>query len=185
MGSSVARRSVVALVAAVSLISVAIIGSAGAVPSAAKAVLKDASGATIGNVRLTPAPDGKVLVAVSVGGLAPGFHGFHIHTIGTCTAPDFTSAGGHFNPAGAVHAGHAGDQPVLLVNADGTAVAKFVTDRYAIGDLFDADGSALVVHAAADNYANIPTRLSATGADATTLATGDAGSRVACGLIQA
>jgi Cu-Zn family superoxide dismutase len=71
----------------------------------------------------------------------------------------------------------------LLVNADGTGTATFVTDRYAIVDLFDADGSAFIVHALADNYANIPTRYAPSGPDATTLGTGDAGGRLACGVI--
>lgn len=165
-----------------------------------KATLRDASGAIIGKVRLQE-EGGKISVRAVVSGLAPGFHGFHIHTVGTCdptipagqTSP-FTSAGGHLNlVSGATHGMHTGDQPVLLVNADGTAFARFQSDRYTIADLFDADGSAFIVHAGSDNYANIPTRyLSSTpivlgqaGPDAATLATGDAGSRVACGVIMA
>jgi superoxide dismutase, Cu-Zn family len=79
--------------------------------------------------------------------------------------------------------------PSLLVNEDGTAQLQFATDRFSISDLFDADGSALVVHADRDNYANIPDRYiqEATGIpgpDADTLATGDSGERVACGIIE-
>jgi Cu-Zn family superoxide dismutase len=65
-------------------------------------------------------------------------------------------------------------------------VARFETDRYTVDQLFDADGSAFIVHAAADNYANIPTQYSAVGVlgpDAATLATGDAGGGTACGVI--
>jgi Cu-Zn family superoxide dismutase len=153
----------------------------------AKAMLRDVSGTVLGVVHLSAEADGKILVRVSASGLAAGFHGFHIHTVGICDATGgFVSAGGHFNPDGATHPTHAGDQPVLLVNADGTAVARFETDRYTVDQLFDADGSAFIVHAAADNYANIPTRYSAAGVpgpDATTLATGDAGGRSACGVI--
>jgi Cu-Zn family superoxide dismutase len=72
------------------------------------------------------------------------------------------------------------------VNGDGTAELRFASDRYTIDDLFDADGSAFIVHSGADNYANIPTRYSAAGIpgpDAATLATGDAGARSACGVI--
>ena len=105
-----------------------------------------------------------------------------MHAIGTCTPPAFTSAGGHFNPADRGHPNHAGDMPILLVNGDGTGTARFKTDRFAIADLFDPGGSALIVHASPDNYANIPDRYDP-DPDATTLATGDAGGRVACGMI--
>jgi Cu-Zn family superoxide dismutase len=71
--------------------------------------------------------------------------------------------------------------PVLLVNEDGTGEARFVSDRYSLADVV---GRALIVHAGPDNYANIPTRYAATGPDATTLATGDAGGRAACGVIR-
>jgi Cu-Zn family superoxide dismutase len=79
--------------------------------------------------------------------------------------------------------------PVLLVNADGTGEARFKTDRYDVADLFDADGSALIIHANPDNYANIPARYLAppatiTAVDAATLGTGDAGGRIACGVVE-
>ncbi len=147
--------------------------------SAAKAVLHDVSGNPVGVVKLTENA-GAVRVRVEVQGLPAGFHGFHVHTIGECTPP-FTSALGHFNPGGAGHPGHAADMPVLLVNADGTGEARFVSDRYALADVL---GRALIVHANPDNYANIPTRYAAGGPDATTLATGDAGGRIACGVIE-
>jgi Cu-Zn family superoxide dismutase len=145
---------------------------------AAKAILRDAGGNRVGVVKLNESGRG-VRVRVEVQGLSPGFHGFHVHTIGECIAP-FTSAMGHFNPTGAGHPAHAADMPVLLVNADGTGEATFVSDRYRVADVL---GRALIVHAGADNYANIPTRYVAVP-DATTLATGDAGARTACGLIQ-
>ncbi len=159
----------------------------------ARATLRDASGAVVGRVWLQEA-DGKINVRAVVSGFAPGFHGFHVHAVGTCdpavppgqTSP-FTSAGGHLNPSGTTHGAHAGDQPLLLVNSDGTAMGRFASDRYTVASLFDADGSAFIVHAAPDNYANIPGRYAAAGVvgpDAATLATGDAGGRVACGKIQ-
>ena len=167
--------------------TIAVTVSAGAGGREAKAVLRDATGIVVGVVHLSTEADEKVLVRVSASGLAAGFHGFHIHTVGICgAAGGFVSASGHFNPGGATHPTHAGDQPVLLVNADGTALARFATDRYTVDQLFDADGSAFIVHAAADNYANIPTRYSAAGVpgpDAATLSTGDAGGRTACGVI--
>jgi Cu-Zn family superoxide dismutase len=87
------------------------------------------------------------------------------------------------------HGQHAGDFPPLLVTSDGTAHATFRTDRFALADLFDSDGSALIVHANADNLANIPTRYHShtedkLGPDSATLATGDAGDRTACGVVR-
>ena len=149
--------------------------------SNARATVRDAAGNFVANVNLFQAGD-RVVVTVSASTLPAGFHGFHIHTVGACVAP-FTTAGGHFDPAAGNHANHAGDLPVLLVNANGTAEAATTTDRFRLNDLFDADGSAIIVHASPDNYANIPTRY-APAPDATTLATGDAGARIGCGVIR-
>lgn len=164
-------------------------------PGAAHAAVTDADGAAVGSVTWTQDAS-TVTVEIAVRGLAPGFHGFHVHAVGECVAP-FTSAGPHLNPAGASHPDHAADQPVLLVNADGTGSATFVTDRYAVADI---SGAAVIVHANPDNYANIPDRylapgpsaspaasappIMAAGPDAATLATGDAGPRIACGVIE-
>jgi Cu-Zn family superoxide dismutase len=134
---------------------------------------------------------GRVVVSGWAGGLTPGFHGFHVHAIGVCdpAAPlgAFTTAGGHYVGAlPANHGAHAGDMPSLLVTASGDAWATFMTDRFTLDELRDTDGSAVMVHAGPDNFANIPTRYSAAGVagpDATTLTTGDAGARVACGVI--
>lgn len=145
---------------------------------AAKAVLRDTNGVRVGVVMLTDSRGG-IRVRADVSGLAAGFHGFHVHAVGECIPP-FTSALGHFNPGGGNHAAHAGDMPVLLVNEDGTAEARFVSDRYRVADVI---GRAIIVHVGPDNYANIPTRYAAGGPDSTTLATGDAGGRTACGVI--
>jgi Cu-Zn family superoxide dismutase len=128
---------------------------------------------------------GTVSVRVDVRGMEPGFH---IHTTGLCEAP-FTSAGGHFDPGGDDHGDHAGDLPTLLVNDDGKGRLAFATDRFSLAELSDEDGSALIVHAGRDNYANIPERYHSHetdtfGPDEATLATGDAGDRAACGLIE-
>jgi Cu-Zn family superoxide dismutase len=154
--------------------------------SVATATLRDANGAVVGRVALAPAGE-TVLVAVRANGLPAGFHGFHIHAVGLCEPP-FTTAGGHHNPAGGNHGDHAGDLPVLLVQSSGGASAAVQTDRFTIDSLFDTDGSAVIVHAAADNYANVPSRyVSSTtglpGPDAATLATGDSGGRTACGVL--
>ncbi len=186
MGRRTMRWAALAAVAVVALAAGAFSVSAhkGLDPGA-QAVLQDGQGGQVGSITFAAGANGKVEVRVKVSGLAPGFHGFHIHSIGTCTAPDFTSAGGHFNPASVSHPGHAADMPVVLVNADGNGWARFRTDRYAIAELFDADGSAVIVHANPDNYANIPTDRYDPDPDATTFATGDAGPRLACGVVTA
>jgi Cu-Zn family superoxide dismutase len=147
----------------------------------AVARLVDSQGARVGTVTLFQWR-GRVTVAGRVRGLSPGFHGFHVHAVGRCEGPAFTSAGGHMAAPGQTHGAHMGDMPSLLVNADGTASAAFETDRFTIGQLRDADGSAVMVHAGPDNFANIPARYGAP--DQETLNTGDSGARVACGVIR-
>jgi superoxide dismutase, Cu-Zn family len=151
----------------------------------ASATIRDANGASLGTVFLQPV-GGKLVVGGKLSGLTPGFHGFHIHAVGLCEAP-FTTAGGHLNPGGGNHGNHAGDLPLLKVSADGVASAVFETDSVTLDQILDADGAAFIIHALPDNYANIPTRYSAAGVagpDAATLATGDSGGRVACGVIR-
>jgi Cu-Zn family superoxide dismutase len=145
--------------------------------------LHDVDGHSVGTVRLSPIGTHITRVQVSVRDLPGGFHGFHVHMVGMCEPP-FASAGGHLNPAGMSHPGHGGDMPVLYVTDDGKGRMEFITDRFLMGDLFDADGSAIIIHAKPDNYANIPTDRYDPDPDATTLATGDAGARIACGVIE-
>ena len=152
-------------------------------PGSAVARLQDASGNRLGSVWFLPRASGKLAIRVSVSFLSEGFHGFHVHSVGKCDPP-FTTAGGHFNPGGAGHGSHAGDLSPLWVDRDGRGWLELQTDRFAVADLLDADGSAIVVHAGADNLAHIPARYSVGGPDAATLATGDAGSRLACGVVQ-
>lgn len=151
----------------------------------ARATLVNAAGTEVGTAKLVQRRGGVVEVRVDAFGLPAGFHGFHVHAVGSCDgAGSFASAGGHFNPAGQVHGHHAGDMPLLSVDATGIGWVRFTTDAFAVADLLDADGSALVIHADPDNYANIPVRYAPAGADATTLANGDAGGRIACGVLQ-
>lgn len=155
--------------------------------------VRDTKGDRVGVVWLLQLRDG-VLVRARFHSLTPGFHGFHVHETGLCAVGDpskpFTSAGGHYaGRAGAVHDEHAGDLPPLLVTAHGKASMSFVTDRLSVRQLRDADGSAVIVHSGADNFANIPDRYQSTlgnasGPDEETLKAGDAGSRVACGVIR-
>jgi Cu-Zn family superoxide dismutase len=156
------------------------------VTTAAPGVTADmiaADGTPAGRVTFTEA-GGRVMVEARLTNLPPGFHGFHIHATGKCErgTPPFTSAGGHMTLGDQAHPAHAGDQPVVLVMSDRSAEIRFTTDRYRLADLQVAEGRAVVVHALPDNYANVPTRY-VRQPDATTAATGDAGDRVACGVV--
>lgn len=162
---------------------------------AATASIVDPSGTDIGMAEFTD-NDGVMQLSVEVSDLEPGFHGLHIHATGMCEADsaapddpedtgDFLSAGSHLNPDDSDHPDHAGDLPTLLVMEDGTATLTFHSDRLNMDDLNDEDGAALIIHSAADNYANIPDRYAPDGADADTTSAGDAGDRVACGVIEA
>ncbi len=133
-------------------------------------------------------------IQVSGTGMPPGFHGLHLHAVGKCepnsadpanpgTTGNFLSAGGHLAGGGAAHPEHAGDLPSLYVLRDGTAMLSTETDRLTEAQLGQEGGISLLVHAGPDNYANIPTRYAAGGADAETKKAGDAGARIACAVI--
>jgi len=167
-------------------------GGDDALQGGAVAELRDAAGKEIGKARFVGSPHGPLRVTVDVSGLSPGFHGFHVHDSGQCVAP-FTTAGGHQHSGTQTHGSHDGDMPSLLVGPDGTASARFDISGLTLADLVDeapGDGSAVIVHAGRDNFANIATRYHsdtvgapASGPDATTLATGDSGARFACGVV--
>jgi Cu-Zn family superoxide dismutase len=120
----------------------------------------------------------KVFVIADVTGLKPGPHGFHVHEKGDCSAPDFASAGGHFNPNSQPHgdptagAHHVGDMPMLVADASGRATARAELRSMSIGGggASDIVGRSVVVHADADDYASQPA--------------GNSGARVACGVIK-
>jgi Cu-Zn family superoxide dismutase len=189
MARSTKRRVIVvaSLVGALALALLGLTSIAQADAAPGRALLRDSGGRPAGVVKLTQ-EQGKVLVRAVVHDLTLGFHGFHVHAVGECVPP-FTSAGGHYNPEGESHGDHAGDMPVLLVNEDGSGQLRFTTDRFALAELSDSDGSAIIVHALADNYANVPDRYHSHtedtfGPDSVTLAVGDAGGRLACGVVQ-
>jgi Cu-Zn family superoxide dismutase len=146
---------------------------------AAMAQLLDAAGKPVGTATFA-AVQGGVQVKVKVSGLKPGPHGFHVHAAGLCEGPDFKTAAGHFNPSGKKHgldspAGHhGGDLPNLVVGADGageaTAVLEGVTLDEGVASLFHAGGTAVVIHADADDGKTDPS--------------GNSGARIACGVVQ-
>ena len=150
-------------------------------PVAAEMVAAD--GSPVGRVTFVET-GGRLAVEARLTNLPPGFHGFHVHAVGKCDrgTPAFMSAGGHMVVGDQAHPVHAGDQPVLLVLADRTAEIRFTTDRYKLSDLLIPEGRAVIVHASADNYANIPSRY-VREPDAMTKSTGDAGDRIACGVV--
>jgi len=167
-----------------------------------KVPIKDATGTEIATAEID-FEDGYATVEVKTtqpGKLSPGFHGLHIHSVGTCEpnsqAPgggevgDFNSAGGHFQAPG--HEGHpmSGDLTSLQVRSDGSALLETTTDGFTREDLEAGSGTAIVIHSGADNFGNIPADKykqndGTPGADEKTMMTGDAGSRVACGVISA
>jgi Cu/Zn superoxide dismutase len=161
-------------------------------PGEVRVSLHDTAGAEVAVARLSTVAEG-TRVRVSARRLPPGQHGMHLHAVPSCDAATaFTSAGGHYARTGQRHGDHAGDLPPLLVAADGTARTDVVVDGFSLAELFDHDGvrgAALVVHAARDNLANIPTRYRSPdgpaegGPDPATLATGDSGARIACGVV--
>ncbi|MGW5262950.1 superoxide dismutase family protein [Microbispora sp. NPDC004025] len=161
------------------------------------AVIRNTAGRVLGTVHVERYDAKKSRVSVGMRGLAPGFHGFHVHAAGVCdprsvdraTGSAFSSAGSHLGSG--AHGDTAGDMPPLLAAADGTASASFVTDRFTPEQLADANGSAFVVHAGPDNLAHIPDRYfhrpddtGAVGPDTTTRKTGDAGARIGCGVVK-
>ena len=143
-------------------------------------MLAAGDGSPRGEAMVTQDADG-LRVVVKAQGLTPGTHAVHIHTTGQCVGPDFTSAGGHWNPTGRKHGKdnpmgmHMGDMPNMLAGPDGTGQIEYQIKGGTISEgatpLLDADGAAVVIHAQADDNKSDPA--------------GNAGGRVACGVLAA
>ena len=163
------------------LIPPAVALAAGDTPKSAHADIANAQGAKVGTAKFTPYSGG-VKVVVNVSELTPGEHGIHIHNVGKCEGPAFTTAGGHFNPTSAHHGinntqaphPHVGDLANLTVGKNGKAKATFTIEGATLGDgtnsLFHEGGTSLVIHAKADDLMSDPS--------------GNSGDRIACGVIE-
>lgn len=142
----------------------------------AEARMINRNGDSVGRVTLRQTAHGTLLHA-RLRGLSPGVSAFHVHETGVCTTPEFTSAGGHYNPTGAKHGFlseegmHAGDMPNIHIPESGELEIEVLAHMVDLDDnLFDDDGSSIVIHEGADDYKTDPA--------------GAAGPRIACGVIE-
>jgi Cu-Zn family superoxide dismutase len=151
--------------------------TAGAVTKATAKLTPTANQTARGEVTFTAEPDGGVKVVGTFSGLVFGEHGFHVHEKGDCSAPDGSSAGGHFNPGAKPHAAreaaarHVGDLGNLKADPYGLARVDFVDKGLSLSGPQSIVGKAVIVHEKADDF--------------TTQPTGNAGGRQACGVIEA
>jgi len=182
---TVSRRTTSATLA-LSILAIAATVGCKSIPASgarsATATLRDVNGREVGTLQFEDHGSAGVLVNGSFQNLSAGQHGIHFHAVGSCeVAANFTAAGAHFNPAGRSHGlanpqgPHAGDLPNLEIGQFQNGAYRATTTRVTLGNggptLLDADGSAVVVHAAADDQKTDPA--------------GNSGTRIACGVIRA
>lgn len=143
--------------------------------NSAIANLQTAEGEAAGRVTARESGDG-IMISLNAEGMPPGQHGVHVHMTGTCEAPSFESAGGHWNPTNQQHGledpegQHAGDMPNLDVAEDGSGTLEYTLQGGTFDGLLDGDGSAFIVHASADDQMTDPS--------------GNSGARIACGVFE-
>ena len=137
--------------------------------------LINAAGQTVGDVRAWQTAGG-VSFRINARGLPHGVHGIHVHPIGRCDPPDFSTAGTHWNPSGHEHGmnnpkgPHDGDMPNVTVAANGVLQETVVLPKATMSQLLDADGSSIMIHANADDYVSQPA--------------GNSGAKIACAVIR-
>lgn len=145
----------------------------------ASATINDVANTTIGTATFADTPAG-LLVSLNISGLGIGPHGVHLHAVGSCVTPAFTSAGAHFNPDGRKHGflnpdgHHAGDMPNIISPPSGVHKVEFIVEGVKLtgrGGLIDDDGASIVIHGAGDDHSTDPS--------------GNSGGRIACGVIKA
>jgi Cu-Zn family superoxide dismutase len=158
------------------LAAAAAFAGAAAFAQDATATLHDLAGKEVGTATFSATASGQTLVEVEVTGIPEGLHGLHVHESGDCSASDFESAGEHLAGGGdhgvmAEGGPHAGDMPNAHVQSDGVLSVEVFKTNLPLDDLvFDADGSAVIIHSGADDYESQPS--------------GEAGDRIACGVIE-
>ncbi len=168
------RGIIAALAPALLATSLAGCATAADPPYARQLALIGTAGQSLGTVSAWETA-GAVSLRVQATGVPHGLHGVHVHAIGRCDAPEFTSAGSHWNPAARKHGlnnaqgPHAGDLPNISVAANGVVNEAVVVSGASLAGLADRDGSSLVIHTTADDHVTDPS--------------GNSGARIACAII--
>jgi Cu-Zn family superoxide dismutase len=172
-------RAYLAILAAAQAAGSPIVVTAADAPPPVPIELRRADGSLVGRAMVWQGPTG-LEVRVQAAGLPAGHYGVHLHAVGRCEGPDFGSAGPHWNPTGRQHGSlnprghHLGDLPNLDVDEHGAGRLEFTiagaSATNGADGIFDADGTAVVIHAGADDYQTDPS--------------GNSGARIACGVLR-